>query len=91
MLGRPIREVLAMDAIEYQGYERLMLRGTMAERRLHYLLATIVSCITAFGGKPAKVEQVAPWLGSDEPPEDKQVEQVQQAILAGGISFGSDA
>ena len=89
MLGRPIREVLAMDAIEYQGYERLMHRGTMAERRLHYLLATIIACVAAFGGNPPTVTQIAPWL-EDDTPENSGVAQTQRVmtdVLDGKVSF----
>ena len=89
MLGMRVTDVLAMDAIEYRGYERQLLRGTMPERRLHYLLATIVSCITAFGGPPADVAKIAPWL-DDDPPENPgvaQTERVMTAVLDGKVSF----
>ena len=43
--------------------ERMIIGGgTLAERRMQYLLATLIATVTAIAGKAAAIEDIAPWL-----------------------------
>ena len=43
--------------------------GTLAERRMQYLMATLIATVTAIAGKAAKVEDIAPWLPRPKRPK----------------------
>ena len=59
----PPSDVLKLPGSEYVALERMIIGGgTLAERRMQYLLATLIATVTAIAGKAARVEEIAPWL-----------------------------